>query len=79
MPDSTDLKRKLRYAALAANAQPTERQLDEAVQELEKKAHVTKSDLFEVGRKVASNSEIFASTDIEDINNILDQIRNKRK
>lgn len=77
MPDSNDLKRKLRIAALAAKVYPNDQQLDEAVQELTKKAHVTRGDLQEIGRKVASNSEIFASTDIEDINNILDQIKGK--
>lgn len=77
MADKDDLKRKLRNAAYASRAIPTDRQLDEAVEEITKKAHVTKSDIEDVGRKVASNSEIFASTDIEDINNILDQIKRK--
>jgi hypothetical protein len=79
MPDSDDIKLILRRAALTAKVTPTERQLDEAVQELTKKASVTQTDLREIGQKVAGLQHIFAATDIEDINNILDQTRRKNK
>ena len=77
MAEKDDLKRILRAAALAANKFPTERQLNEAAEELEKKIRVTKSDIQELGEKVASNAEIFATTDIGDINDVLERGRKK--
>lgn len=78
MADITDLKRKLLLGALAVNERPTDKVLTEAAEELVKKASVTEGDLREVGRKTAANERIFAASDLEDINNILDQLRRDR-
>jgi hypothetical protein len=72
-----DIKRILKTAAFAARKYPTEKQLTEAAEELVKKGWITEEDVLVVGEKVASDRQIFATTDIEDINNVLDKGRGK--
>lgn len=79
MADIEDIKRELRVGALLARKTASERVLTEAAEELVKKASITESDLISVGRKIASDPQIFSASDIEDINNILDQIRRDKK
>jgi hypothetical protein len=71
----TALKRILQAGTVAARKHASDRILEEAAQELEKRASVTKRDLQILGEDIAKDPEIFAVTDIDDINDVLDQGR----
>jgi len=74
MPDQTDLKQLLRLGAIRAKRYPSERQLDEAVQLIRGRTKIAKDDLQRIGETVAHDPEIFAATDIDDINTVLDSL-----
>jgi hypothetical protein len=71
MADVEKLKSLLREGAARARKYASEQEVTEAVQELRDKVRVGKSDLLQIGQKVAQDPEIFASTDIDDINTVL--------
>ena len=75
--DEIKIRTKLRLAAIVAKKSLTEKQLDESVEELKAKRFVKKADLNEIGQKVAGDREIFASTDVDDINNLLGRLGEK--
>ena len=81
MTPHEQLKLKLRVSVLLASKSISEQQLEQAAILLEgrvslvKKASVT--DLEAVGLAAANDRTIFASTDIDDINNLLGSIGNK--
>jgi hypothetical protein len=69
------LKQILREGAVAARKYASDQVLEEAARQLEKRASVTKRDLEFLGETLAHDPEIFAVTDIGDINDVLDQGR----
>jgi hypothetical protein len=77
MAKRDDIKAKLRLAALQARKYATERQLDEAAADLERRSFVRKEDLETLGEKVANDRQIFASTDTDDMNNLLGRLGEK--
>lgn len=77
MPDTNNLKRILKTAALVARKPITEHQLEKAAQELAHKKQASASDLRVLGESVADDAQIFAATDIDDINNELGRLREK--
>ena len=77
MPDENDLKRLLSIAAQHAGKSVTQQQLNEAVAELRSRklfGMVKKADIEAVGQKVANDQQIFATTDIDDVNTVLDTL-----
>lgn len=78
MADKQDIKTLLQKSASYQRKIVTNAQLEAAANELLLLEHITKSDLEKIGRINASDPAIFAATDIEDINNVLDTIK-KRK
>lgn len=77
MPNENDLKRLLSIAAQRAGKSVTQQQLSEAVAELRNRKRlgmVKKADVEAVGQKVANDHEIFATTDIDDVNTVLDTL-----
>ena len=77
MPKRDDIKQRLRWAAQAAKKPVTEQQLNEAAEQLEKRSRVEKSDLRKLGSDVVGDTEIFASTDTDDMNNLLGRLGEK--
>ena len=77
MPDTNNLKQLLKTAALVARKTITEQQLEKAAQELAQKKQASANDLRVLGESVASDAQIFAATDIDDINNELGRLREK--
>ena len=71
MADKFKLKKLLQDGALVARRPINEQQLEEAASTLIRKTSVTRDDLKLVGKDVANDPEIFAATDIDDINDIL--------
>ena len=69
------LKQILKQGANAARKYVDDQALERAAQQLEKRASVTKQDLEFLGESIANDPEIFAVTDIGDINDVLDQGR----
>ena len=69
------LKQILKQGANAARNYVDDQALERAAQQLEKRASVTKQDLEFLGESIANDPEIFAVTDIGDINDVLDQGR----
>lgn len=79
MPDENDLKRLLSIAAQRAGKSVTQQQLSEAVTELRNRKRlgmVKKADVEAVGQKVANDQQLFATTDIDDVNTVLDTLGN---
>ena len=77
MPKLDDIKLKLRVAVILNNKKISEGALNEAAEELVKNASVQKQDLRVLGQRVAHDPEIFASTDIDDINDVLGRLGDK--
>ena len=77
MPDTDELKRKLRLLAIANSKAATETQLTLAANVLVKKAHVTAQDMQVLGESVGADQKTFATTDIDDINDVLSRLKNK--
>jgi hypothetical protein len=67
----------LKTASSTARRYITEQQLDEAVEQVKQKTKVTKEDLQRIGQSVAHDPEVFACTDIDDINTVLDALKKK--
>jgi hypothetical protein len=72
-----EIKQKLRVAVAVAKKQATERQINEAAEVLQKRAHVEKRDLRVLGEQIVGDPEIFASTDTDDMNNLLGRLGDK--
>jgi len=75
MADKNDLKRLLLRAALARQKRPTETQLDQATEQLSKKASVTKEGLRILGESVARDPDLFDACDPDTANDILGDLR----
>lgn len=69
------LKEILQDAAISARKHTTERVLEEAAKVIQRKPRIGKEDLREIGESIANDKDIFATIDIEDINNVLDKGR----
>lgn len=77
MANKDDVVRKLRVSVILQNKEISEGQLLEAAAEVIKLGHVKKADLQELGQKVAGDRQIFATTDTEEMNNLLGRLGEK--
>ncbi len=77
MADTNDLKRLLRTGSITGRRNVTDHQLDEATEQVKRYTRVTKRDLERIGESVAHDPEVFACTDIDDINTVLDALQKK--
>ena len=71
MADKVKLKKLLQEGASIGRRSINEQQLEEAASTLIRKTSVTRDELKLVGKDVANDPELFAATDIDDINDIL--------
>lgn len=76
MTPHEEIKRELRRSVPQTKS-VTEHQLEVATLFLEKKASVRKSDIEFIGENVVGDSHIFASTDIDEINDVLGRLGNR--
>ena len=79
MPNENDLNRLLITAAARVGKSVTTKQLNEAIAALRNRKRfgmVKKADIEAVGESVANDRQIFASTDIDDVNTVLDTLGN---
>ena len=77
MATENDLKLLLSSAALRRGRSLTQHQLNEAVTLLRNRkrvAMVKKADVELIGESVANDRQLFAATDIDDINTVLDSL-----
>ena len=77
MATENDLKLLLNSAASHRGKSLTPQQLNEAVTLLRNRrrvAMVKKADVETIGESVANDRQLFASTDIDDINTVLDSL-----
>jgi hypothetical protein len=74
MAEKEELKPPLRAGAVRVGKRVSETQLNEAVELLANRRDISRDDLRLIGKTVAGDDTVFANTDIDDINTVLDQL-----